>query len=384
MVALLRWIWRHLGLLAEAGAYFFWFLLDLAVAANFGLGNSALLLLATVTVPVLVLLRRRPGVDLLTVASAALAVSIGASALSAALHFHTAGPAFAELLALAFLIAEVLRRCPLRTASIVTAVAAVAIVSSPIQRMDDPSEATFAVLCALGWGGAVGIGFLLRDAETRRQAALEEVRAAERMELARELHDVVAHHVTGIIVAAQAAAVVAKTRPEEVDNALAAIEAAGSDALAAMRRMVSVLRGDQEAARTPGAELGELPKLVERFDPERRLVRLKTDPGLEHAVLPAGVAATGYRVVQEALTNVRRHAPAATTVEVDVRMRDGALLVSVRNDGVSPTRQSSSGGGFGLAGMSERIAALGGSLTAGPTEPGVWTVSARLPLGRTS
>jgi signal transduction histidine kinase len=109
--------------------------------------------------------------------------------------------------------------------------------------------------------------------------------------------------------------------------------------------------------------------------------RLTTDPGLEQAVLPPGVAATGYRVVQEALTNVRKHAPDARAVEVDVRIREEALLVSVRNDGVSAAPASGRpGGGFGLVGMGERVAALDGTFTAGPTAPGVWTVSVRVPL----
>jgi signal transduction histidine kinase len=209
------------------------------------------------------------------------------------------------------------------------------------------------------------------------------------MELARELHDVVAHHVTGIVVAAQAAAVVARKKPEEVDRALAAIETAGTDALAAMRSMVGVLRGQDgnEGARTPGAELAEVRTLIQRFDPDARMVRLTTDPGLEHAVLPAGVAATGYRVVQEALTNVRRHAPEATAVEVDIRVRDHALVLAVRSDGLRPMttpRATPRGGagGFGLVGMAERVAALDGALSAGPTGPGVWTVAARLPLDR--
>jgi signal transduction histidine kinase len=176
---------------------------------------------------------------------------------------------------------------------------------------------------------------------------------------------------------------VARTSPDDVDRALAAIETAGTDALTAMRRMVGVLRGqDAEGARTPGAELREVRTLVGRFDPDGGLARLTTDPGLEHAVLPAGVAATGYRVVQEALTNVRRHAPEAATVEVDVRIREEALLVSVRNDGVppGPVGPRPSGSGFGLVGMGERVSALDGTLAAGPTAPGVWTVSARLPL----
>jgi signal transduction histidine kinase len=277
----------------------------------------------------------------------------------------------------------VLRRCELRTALVLSGASAVAIVLSPILRAGTSGIDRFATVSALGWGGAMAIGLVIREVESRRRAALDDVRSSERMELARELHDVVAHHVTGIVVAAQAAAVVARTSPDDVDRALAAIETAGTDALSAMRRMVGVLRGqDSDGARTPGAELGGVARLVEQFDPDGQLVTLSTDPGMEHAVLPAGVAATGYRVVQEALTNVRRHAPEASRVEVDVRIREGALLVSVRNDGVPAVTAKPRGGigGFGLAGMAERVTALDGALTAGPTDPGVWTVSARVPL----
>jgi signal transduction histidine kinase len=386
VIRLLRWIRRHAGLVAELGAYGFWLLVDLAVAVASGpLGT----LLAAVGVPLVVLLRRRPGTRLIPTTTFAIGLSLAISLVCAAQRAMFAGTpesmsalSFAEQLALAVLVITVLQRCPLRPALVLTAAAALAIVGSPIMRMADSATTGFGVLSALGWGGAVAIGLVLREVDTRRRAALEDVRSTERMELARELHDVVAHHVTGIVVAAQAAAVVARTSPDDVDRALAAIEHAGTDALTAMRRMVGVLRGqDTEGARTPGAELAEVPTLVRRFDPDSRLVRLTTDPGLEHAVLPPGVAATGYRVVQEALTNVRRHAPEAATVEVDVRIREEALLVSVCNDGVSATPGSGrSGGGFGLVGMGERVAALDGTFTAGPTAPGVWTVSVRLPL----
>jgi signal transduction histidine kinase len=387
VIRLLRWVRRPPGLVAELAAYGFWLLVDLVAAAVSGPFTHAV---AAVCVPLVVLLRRRPDARLVPTAAAAiglsLAVSLFSTAAVAAL-LGIPGPvsalAFAEQLALAILVVTVLHRCrPLRLALVLTAAAAVAIVGSPIMRMTDADASWGAVMSALGWGGAVAIGLVLREIDTRRRAAIEETRSAERMELARELHDVVAHHVTGIVVAAQAAAVVARTSPDDVDRALAAIEHAGSDALTAMRRMVGVLRGqDTEGARTPGAELAEVRTLVRRFDPDARLVRFTTDPGLEHAVLPPGVAATGYRVVQEALTNVRRHAPEAATVEVDVRIREEALLVSVRNDGVPPAPVSGRvGGGFGLVGMGERVAALDGTLSAGPTAPGVWTVSVRLPL----
>jgi signal transduction histidine kinase len=384
VIRLFRWIRRHLGLMAELAAYGFWLLIDLILTAESGTFAT---IAAAVAVSLVVLLRRRPGARLAPTATIAIGLSIAISLFStapAAALLGIPGPvstlSFTEQLALAVVVVAVLYRCPLRPALVITAAAAVAIVGSPITRMTETAD--FGVLSALGWGGAVAIGLVLREIDTRRRAAVEDTRSAERMELARELHDVVAHHVTGIVVAAQAAAVVARTSPDDVDRALAAIEHAGTDALTAMRRMVGVLRGqDTDGARTPGAELAEVRTLVHRFDPDARLVRLTTDPGLEHAVLPPGVAATGYRVVLEALTNVRRHAPHVATVEVDVRIREEALLVSVCNDGVLPAPVSGRvGGGFGLVGMNERVTALDGTLAAGPTAPGVWTVSARLPL----
>jgi signal transduction histidine kinase len=386
VIRLLRWIRRHLGLVAELAAYGFWLLIDLVLAVE---AASFATFAAAVAVPLVVLLRRRPGIRLVPTAATAIGLSVAISLFSTAqvaALLRIPGPvsavAFTEQLALAVLVITVLHRCPLRPALVLTAVAAVAIVGSPIMRMDEKAAGVFGLLSALGWGGAVAIGLVLREIDTRRRAAVDDIRSAERMELARELHDVVAHHVTGIVVAAQAAAVVARTSPDDVDRALAAIETAGTDALTAMRRMVGVLRGQAtEGARTPGAELAEVRTLVHRFDPDARIVRLTGDPGLEHAVLPPGVAATGYRVVQEALTNIRRHAPHVTAVGVDVRIREEALLVSVRNDGV-PTAPVSGrvGGGFGLVGMGERVAALDGTFAAGPTAPGVWTVSVRLPL----
>ncbi len=386
MIRRLRWLRQQLGLIAELVGLGFWFAVDLAIGT---VGNSPLTIAAGSAVAGLALLRRAPRIDRDVVAGLAIAVSLGftvqAEIVGATEGDYLAtleirGFSFTEELALAIVVVSVLRGSKLRTALLITAAAAVAIVWAPLGRIS--GELSFAVVCAVGWGGAVAIGLALREIETRRRVALEDVRTSERMELARELHDVVAHHVTGIVVAAQAAAVVARASPDDVDRALSAIETAGIDALAAMRSMVGVLRGqDGDGGRNPGAELAEVRTLVERFDPDARMVRLTTDDGLEHAVLPAGVAATGYRVVQEALTNVRRHAPEATAVEVDMRLRDGALHVAVRSDGVKATAAPRGGsGGFGLAGMAERVAALNGDLSAGPTAPGVWTVSARLPL----
>jgi signal transduction histidine kinase len=380
-----RRVRQHLGLVAELAGYGVWTVADGALALGAG---SVTTPVVGWLVAVVVLLRRRPEPGIVPVAITAVGVSLMISVLTATTSLPLAadlggirfGPySFVEQLALAVLVVAVLRRCDLRTALLLAGAAGAAIVASPVLRAGDAGIDRFAAVPALGWGAAVAIGLVIREIESRRQAALDAARSGERMELARELHDVVAHHVTGIVVAAQAAAVVARTSPDDVDRALATIEGAGTDALTAMRRMVGVLRGHVDGTRTPGPELGGIAQLLERFDPDGRLVSVATDPGIEHAVLPAGVAATGYRVVQEALTNVRRHAPEAARVEVDIRIREGSLLVSVSNDGV-PAVASPHHGGFGLAGMSERVSALDGTLTAGPTGAGVWTVAARVPL----
>ncbi|MDN5918963.1 MAG: histidine kinase [Pseudonocardia sp.] len=381
----------RLRLPVEIGAYLFWLGVDGISTVSQTVGQAV----TGAAVAALVLARGRLGVNRAAAAAFGLSaastlVSVAASGLS-----WPAVPtiSFCEQLALAVVTVTALHRATHRDAVLVVLASGTVIIGSPLLRPDLGGTTTaFVSLSVMGWIGAAAIGLMLREAGSRRRAQLHDARNAERMELARELHDVVAHHVTGIVVAAQAASVVARTRPEEVDRALDSIEHAGADALLAMRRMVGVLRGQAEdGARTPGPDLAGIAELVRRFDDDSTgdggRVRLRTDPGIEHAVLPAGVAATGYRVVQEALTNVRRHAPGAATVEVELYMRDEHLQVTVRNDGVGPDRPLpgaggfGTGGGFGLAGMGERVAALDGVLQAGPTGPGVWTVAARLPIG---
>jgi signal transduction histidine kinase len=380
---------RHLGVVAEIVGYALWLVIDgyIAFIWKGQLGLATPLTGALLTV--VVLCRRRAAADTTHVAALAYGLSAMATLIGALAGVPSI--AFAEQLALAVVTVAALRRASDRAALALCAASAVVIVAAPYLRDVGAVRPGFTVLSALGWGATVVIGLVLREAASRRNTQLADARAAERLELARELHDVVAHQVTGIVVAAQAAGVVVDRRigdgagsDPEVGRALAAIEAAGTDALAAMRRMVGVLRGQQqvEGARTPGAELGGIPEMLRRFDPDATRVRLLADPGFEHAVLPAGVAATGFRVVQEALTNVRRHAPDAAVVEVEIRLREEALMVGVRNDGVRPGGGAGVGGagGFGLAGMTERVSALDGTLQAGPTAPGVWTVTARLPL----
>jgi signal transduction histidine kinase len=366
---------RHAGVALEVLAYGAWLLVDLLQAAGIGLPWGAATPLAGTVVAGIALSRRRLPIERVVVLAfgASLVFSLASTVV------RIPSMSFTEQLALAVVTVVALRGASDKRVLWVSAGALAAIVLSPALRATVESTTdAYTLLSALGWGGTVAIGLVWRETASRRRAALTDARSAERMELARELHDVVAHQVTGIVVAAQAASVVARTSPDEVDKALAAIERAGSDALTAMRQMVGVLRGGDDATRVVGAELAGIPDMIARFDPSGQLVRLRAEPGFVHAVLPAGVAATGFRVVQEALTNVRRHAPEATAVEVEIQIRAEELRVAVRNDGVRGRREG--GGGFGITGMAERVAALDGTFTAGPAGPGTWQVDARVPL----
>jgi signal transduction histidine kinase len=187
----------------------------------------------------------------------------------------------------------------------------------------------------------------------------------------------VAHHVTGIVVQAQAARLVAETKPDAAAKALATIEQAGGEALGAMRRMVGSLRDDSAAIDLkPIATVDDLRAIAAPAARGELPVRLAMDT--DASDLPAEVMASVHRIAREAVTNARRHAAGATSIDVDVRCRDGLVLLQVRNDGAPVPRQS---GGFGLTGMAERAAALGGRFHAGPLPSGGWRVAAELPVG---
>jgi signal transduction histidine kinase len=242
-------------------------------------------------------------------------------------------------------------------------------------------------LGVVAWSGALAIGMWMRALDVRRHEAIAAARRGERLDLARELHDVVARHVAGIVVQAQAARIVAGRHPDTLDAALASIESAGNDALAAMRRVVSVLRDPADTGGvTPGPE--QLSILVARFSGRGPDVRLRL-PGSGSPPWPPEVASTVYRIVQEALTNVTLHAPEAARVTVTVGEDRSGVTVDVADDAPIPATsgQTTTGGrwpapgrGHGLIGMRERAEALGGTLSAGPGPAGGWVVAARLPL----
>jgi signal transduction histidine kinase len=312
-------------------------------------------------------------------AVAGLAVA-GVAILVARLADLPAEPGPAMALALSVLVGSAVRALPPRTASVVAAGGFAVVVGSGMAALPAPTVPAVAVLNLTGWLAALAVGLFLRLLVARRWAIAENVRRDERLDLARELHDVVAHHITGIVVQAQAAQLVARKHPDQLDGSLAGIEAAGSDALAAMRRVVGLLRdtADGAPATPPGPE--QLSELVRRFvghGPDVRL-HLPGDPGA--AVWPPEVTSTVYRVVQESLTNISRHARHARSVTVGISQGpDDAVTVEVTDD-AAPSSARTLRRGYGLVGMRERVEALGGTLHAGPREAGGWSVRATMPV----
>ncbi|GAA3442278.1 two-component sensor histidine kinase [Planomonospora venezuelensis] len=290
-------------------------------------------------------------------------------------------PGFAETGSLLILTIGGLRWIePLRNAVLFSVASMLVLQISAARPGQDDASLAAGFLIFVAWSVAAGVGAYLRFQLERRREAVHTVRRAERLELARELHDLVAHHITGIVVQAQAARVVAEQKPEAVLGALDAIAGAGADALTSMRRLVSVLRAEDEAARSPGTRLADMRALVERFSAGGPQVAFEVAQGIADDTLPPEVMTTLHRVLQESLTNVRRHAPGTGWVEADLRLADGSVRLRVRNYGsAADARLTGLGGGFGLVGMAERVEALGGRLQAGPTPEGAWEVVAELP-----
>jgi signal transduction histidine kinase len=223
-----------------------------------------------------------------------------------------------------------------------------------------------------------------RDAlrRTARETMLELTARGERARIARELHDVVAHHISMISVRAETARVAVPGMPEQGAEHLRAIGDTARTALTEMRRLLGVLRedtGDEPPDRRPQPGLQELLELV---DQTRESGRARTRLIVRGPVtsLDAGVELTAYRIVQEALTNARRHAPGAA-VDVEVGYAEDTLLLRVRDNGPGPPHAPRGALGHGLAGMRERAAAVGGRLSTGPAPGGGFVVEAVLPAG---
>ena len=320
-----------------------------------------------------------------------------------------------EVLILLCLLFVAVRHCPPRRAWGCGALDVGALLLLPGRHLGtwDEEALIFIVVGLVLVGVFAGLGGYLRSLDYRRTVAVSETRRAERLAIAADLHDFVAHHVTGILVQTQVARMMAQAearpqtqsqaqtqtqtqaqarvqaqvQPQELDPVLAGIERAATEALASMRRTVGVLRdsgdGGEAADHRPVGDLAGIAELVDGFASPVQRVTLRRDPAVTDG-LPHEVQAAAFRIVQEALTNIRRHAADAAHVEVRLRDDCGRLEVSVVDDGRGGTQlpPAAHGGGFGLVGLKERVTALGGELHTGPRGAVGWEVRAVFPAGK--
>jgi signal transduction histidine kinase len=214
------------------------------------------------------------------------------------------------------------------------------------------------------------------ERERDQQGAL--AAAAERARIAREMHDIVAHHLTVMVALADGAAAQSERSPAEAAEAMRAVSATGRLALGDTRRLLGVLRDPSpgEADRSPLPSLAGLDELVDRVRAAGLPVRYDVEGAVPDAA--PGVQLTLYRLVQEALTNTMKHAGAGAQAVVRVRYTGDDVCIEVEDDGVGQAGEP--GHGRGLAGMHERVGAFGGEVRSGPRSPHGWLVSARLKL----
>lgn len=218
---------------------------------------------------------------------------------------------------------------------------------------------------------------LERERDQQAQLAV----AGERARIAREMHDIVTHNLSVMVALADGAVFAQRRNPERAATAMRQVSATGRQAITDMRRFLGVLRADEpDALRHPMPGVGQLSALVEQV----RAAGLPTRLGVagDPAAVPVAAQLTVYRLVQEALTNTLKHAPAGTRAEVRVECAPDAVTVTVTDDGggSAAPRDPAASTGHGLPGMRERAAAYGGSLTAGPLPGGGWQVAAVLTL----
>jgi signal transduction histidine kinase len=338
-----------------------------------GMAGWGLLLVASAAVAV----RRRRPLAVLAVTAAATAAWLAAR--------HPYGPVFLPLCVAVYTAAAALPRP--RFPALAAAVGGLLVllvaigVSDGRERLYDqvPNQLPRVLLA---WATLLGVPLWVGwAARVRRERAVQEGRRRaddERLRVARELHDVVSHSIAMIHFRAGVALHVVDRRPQEAKAALEAIRQGSAGAMQELRAALGVLRDPGGgSSRAPAPGLGQLAELVDGVADAGRSVKLVVEG--DPAELPPAVDLAAYRVVQESLTNVVRHAgPAAATVRV--AYEPGRVLVEVSDDGPGPgPRPGAPGPGSGIAGMRDRVAAAGGELEAGPGPAGGFRVTARLP-----
>jgi signal transduction histidine kinase len=216
------------------------------------------------------------------------------------------------------------------------------------------------------------------ERERDQQGAL--AAAAERARIAREMHDIVAHHLTVMVTLSEAAIAASAASPERATDVMRKVSATGRRALADTRRLLGVLRPGQN----PGEDLQPVPGLsqLDTLIEQVRSAGLDTTLEIRGSVpdVPAGVQLTAYRLVQEALTNTLKHGGTGARACVRLQFQPGELRVDIDDDGAGATAPATASIGSGLIGMQERVHAYGGDVQAGPRSAGGWTVSAQLHL----
>lgn len=392
-------------------------LLDVLLAATSGGPTWSLLQLPLMfAVSAIAICGVRRGGDRLfrsagTAVASSLVLSTGVAALGTVPEVFSGGFGFTEGAALTLALVTCWRRAANRHHYMLTGAVALAIVILPA-RVGLSEETLFIeTLAVVVVALAAATGSTLRASDGAHSAAVDSIRRDERSQIARELHDVVAHHVTGMVVLTQAARTVASPwsthpaattagissaePPAVLDDALSAIESAGSEALVSLRSMVEVLRSVDDPKSqglplepTPSAE--SLAEMVRRFRESSIVsqVDLTISPAAHH--LPPQVQAAIHRIVQEALTNVSRYAAGAQRVRIDLTCDSGRTVLSVTDSGGRIDKASAGGervpgaGGFGIVGMRERVEALDGYLFAGSSDTAGaavrgWIVRAEIP-----
>jgi len=242
--------------------------------------------------------------------------------------------------------------------------------SSAVNNLGEAAAATVFLLFPAALGAAI------RYRTTSKVREIDQIKLREREQLARELHDTVAHHVSAIIIQAQAGRTVGVTDPPAAIRALEVVEAEASRTLAEMRVMVSALREGDDPNLAPQRSVADIKSLARNAGKSPH-VDVHFSGGLDD--LRPSVGAAIYRLAQESITNAIRHARHATRIDVSVAGDDSCVRLTVRDDGEPSPFGANHSSGYGLVGMAERAKLLGGTLEAGPRADRGWTITAVLP-----
>ena len=359
---------------------------EVAAHPDYRRGNALSITLALVAV-VALLWRRTHPVAVVTVAFGVMAVHSLAS-------FPGGGPFFASIFALYSVAAYGSPRAARTSLALVIAVQPLAMLTSRDPNFDTWGDAVVGVLIFTAvwvWGDSRRLRRLQVEMIEERAVRAERERdeqariavTEERSRIAREMHDIVAHSVSVMVVQAGAARRLVDRDPAAAAEAAALVEATGREALREMRRVVGVLRSgtgaeppDRSAALEPQPALSDIPALIDGYREAGLDVRLRVDG--EPSWARSGVDLAAYRIVQEALTNTIKHAGPARA-EVRLAFERDALTVVVADDGRGPGFEPGRDG-HGLVGMRERVAVYGGELEAGPQAEGGYRLRAKLPV----